>query len=60
MSSLPKIQWCWSRSVSNAPPRTLQVRSRLKYLVDGHAAVWAWARFEDVWPAAKPLEVLAR
>ncbi|XP_040503700.1 cyclin-F-like isoform X1 [Gallus gallus] len=35
------------------------VRSRLKYLVDGHAAVWAWARFEDVWPAAKPLEVLA-
>ena len=43
MSSLPKIQWCWSRSVSNAPPPTLQVRSRLKYLVDDLAGVWAWA-----------------
>lgn len=43
MSSLPKIQWCWSRSVSNAPPSTLQVRSPLKYLVDDLAGVWAWA-----------------
>lgn len=38
----------------------LQVHSRLRDLVDGHASVWARAGFKDQWPAPKSIWLFER
>ncbi|XP_007937860.1 cyclin-F [Orycteropus afer afer] len=36
------------------------VHSRLKYLVDNHASVWACASFQELWPSPRNLELFER
>uniref|UniRef100_A0A8D0DTB6 Cyclin-F n=1 Tax=Salvator merianae TaxID=96440 RepID=A0A8D0DTB6_SALMN len=36
------------------------VHSRLKYLVDNHASVWACASFQEVWPSPSNLKMFER